>query len=179
MARYSNRYRVAFLEFFEESEMRITQWGEYATHFCIYFARHTSSIHSASRTSITATEIAKEHGIDQLYAQQILQRLRKGNLIKSIRGAQGGYQLSRPPAEITLKDILSAAEGETFEMICDSKPINETKCAPTGLCSLRDVWRDLKTEIDSFLESKRLSDLASKLPSQKDPLTQIGKKKVA
>jgi Rrf2 family cysteine metabolism transcriptional repressor len=159
--------------------MRITQWGEYATHFCIYFARHNSSIHSTNRTSITATEIAKEHNIDQLYAQQILQRLRKGNLINSIRGAQGGYQLSRDPSEISLKDILSAAEGETFEMICDSKPISETKCAPTGLCSLRGVWRELKTEIDDFLETKLLSELAIKLPAQKEELMQIGRKSMA
>ena len=159
--------------------MRITQWGEYATHFCIYFARQSSGDTSANRTSLTATEIAKEHGIDQLYAQQILQRLRKGNLIKSIRGAQGGYQLSKEPSQITLRDILSAAEGETFEMICDSKPINESKCAPTSLCSLRGVWRELKTSIDDFLETKTLLELSSKLPTQKEVLTQIGKKKVA
>ena len=156
--------------------MRITQWGEYATHFCIFFARRTAGGSSTTQASLTATEIAKEHSIDQLYAQQILQRLRKANLIKSIRGAQGGYQLCKSPTEITLKDILAAAEGETFEMICDAKPINDNRCAPSNLCSLRGVWRELKTSIDDFLESKTLAELAKELTPEKESmsLTQIG-----
>ena len=138
--------------------MRITQWGEYATHFCIYFARIAKE--SANKT-VTATEIAEAHDIDQLYAQQILQRLRKGNLILSTRGAHGGYHLSRPAKDISLRQILAAAEGETFEVICDSKPIDGTRCASGFDCSVRGIWQDLKTHIDDYLETKTLEDLSS------------------
>lgn len=135
--------------------MRVTQWGEYATHFCIYLTMQERK----GQRSVTAAEFAKMRSIDPLYAQQILQRLRKNKLIESIRGAQGGYKLSRKPEDITLKDILAAAEGDTFEMICDTKPINGKKCAPQVFCSVRTIWSDLKEHIDSFLASKTLADL--------------------
>lgn len=135
--------------------MRITQWGEYATQFCIYIAKH----HESQRRPVSATEIAESLGIDQLYAQQILQRLRRGNIIKSIRGAQGGYSLSRSVDEITLKDILTAAEGDTFEPLCTSKPIHEQKCDPNSYCGLRGVWYELREHIDQFLMSRSLRRL--------------------
>lgn len=150
--------------------MRITQWGEYATHFCIYFARIAEK---NDAVCVTATEVAKEYDIDQLYAQQILQRLRKANIIYSVRGAQGGYKLSKSSEVITLKDILSAAEGDTFEMICDSKPIDKERCSPTTDCSVRGLWQDLKTHIDSFLQDKTLKSLLEEKST--DTLIQIGR----
>ena len=152
--------------------MRVTQWGEYATHFCIFLAQQELS----GAKSVSAAQFAKSQEIDQLYAQQILQRLRKSNIIESIRGAQGGYRLTRASTQITLKDILRAAEGDTFEVICETKPINNTRCEPGNFCSLRNVWTGLKGHIDSFLETKKLSELAIEHPIQ-DIVSEIGSKK--
>lgn len=135
--------------------MRITQWGEYATQFCIYIAKQELSL----QATVSATEIASSLGVDQLYAQQILQRLRRGNIVQSVRGAQGGYRLVRSPEEITLRDILVASEGDTFEPLCESKPINAHKCAATTHCGLRGVWYELREHIDSFLTDKTLKNL--------------------
>jgi len=135
--------------------MRITQWGEYATHFCVYIAKQELG----RQSTVSATEIASSLGVDQLYAQQILQRLRKGNIVQSIRGAQGGYRLVKSPEEITLKDILVASEGDTFEPLCESKPIDAHKCAATTHCGLRGVWYELREHIDSFLNDKTLRNL--------------------
>lgn len=135
--------------------MRITQWGEYAAHFCIYLARE----HRSGRELISASEISEMLKLDLLYAQQILQRLRKGDIIKSIRGVNGGYCLTRSPDQISLKDIIVAAEGDTFEPLCENKPIDKEKCSAQSACGLRSVWYDLRTHIDNFLSSKSLHDL--------------------
>lgn len=135
--------------------MRITQWGEYATQFCIFIAKQELT----QQKTVNATEIAASLGVDQLYAQQILQRLRRGNIIQSVRGAQGGYRLTKSVEELTLKDILVAAEGDTFEPICDSKPIDEHKCAASTYCGLRGVWYELREHIDKFLTARTLKDL--------------------
>ncbi len=135
--------------------MRITQWGEYATHFCIFLAKE----HQSGRELTSASELAEVLKLDLLYAQQILQRLRKGNIIKSIRGVNGGYCLTKSAEEISLKDILVAAEGDTFEPLCENKPIDKDRCSSESTCGLRGVWYELRTHIDSFLESRSLKDL--------------------
>lgn len=155
--------------------MRITQWGEYAAHFCMYLAKNEAS----GKKSTSAAEIAKSLEIDILYAQQILQRLRKNNIIESIRGPQGGYRLGRPTAEITLKDILVAAEGDTFEIICDTKPINmTTRCTPGSHCALRGIWGELKEHVDAFLVQRTLSELTTLHEPSSTLVDQIGRASV-
>jgi Rrf2 family protein len=135
--------------------VRVTQWGEYAAHFCIFLGQE----HARGRDLVSASEISDALKVDLLYAQQILQRLRKGNLVKSIRGVHGGYCLANTPDQISLRDILVAAEGDTFEPMCDTKPIDKDKCSSTGACGLRGVWYELREHIDSFLSARSLSDL--------------------
>ncbi len=136
--------------------MRITQWGEYGVHFSVMLARAEREGHR----TVGAAEVAKVQGVDVQYAQQIFQRLRKGNIVESVRGPQGGYRLARPAVEITLKDILLASEGDTFEVICDTKPLDGPRCAPSGLCGLRPIWHGLKAHVDSFLNQYNLEALS-------------------
>ncbi|MBP9838691.1 MAG: Rrf2 family transcriptional regulator [Proteobacteria bacterium] len=135
--------------------MRITQWGEYGIHFSLFLAKQEKK----GIASVGASEIAESQGIDTRYAQQILQRLRKGNIVKSVRGPQGGYKLTKSPAEITLLDILIAAEGDSFEVICNSKPIDNHRCAPKKSCGLRGIWHNLKDLVNNFLSDYTLEKL--------------------
>lgn len=146
--------------------MRITQWEEYAAQFCIYIAKQESD----RRATVSASEIATSLGVDTLYAQQILQRLRRGKIIESVRGAQGGYRLQRSSDEITLKDILVASEGYTFEPLCQTRPICDQKCSTSNHCGLRGVWYELRGHIDVFLIGKTLKHLLD-LDSEIVPLT--------
>lgn len=107
--------------------------------------------------SVGAAELAYAQDIPLQYTQQILQRLRKGGLIQSVRGPGGGYLLSEDPADINLKDILYAAEGETFEVICDNNTIFEDCAEAKRSCALKPVWHELKESIDSLLEGKTLA----------------------
>lgn len=135
--------------------MRITQWGEYGVHCCIFLAQQ----HELGRQTLSAAEIAESQTIDLQYTQQILQRLRKNGIVQSVRGPQGGYRLSRAAAEITLLDILVAEEGETFQIICETKPLTSERCSPGALCNLRPVWYELREHIDDFLQNITLDQL--------------------
>ncbi len=137
--------------------MRITQWGEYGVHCSVYIA----SRHVQGSETVGAAEVAKSQGLPLQYAQQILHRLRKGGIIESIRGPQGGYRLVRAAKEIRLRDILVAAEGNTFEVICDTKPLNLPRCLD-GSCFLRPIWQDLKQQINDYLEHFTLEDLVTR-----------------
>jgi len=146
--------------------MRVTKWGEYGILCCLHLARQQLGELSAGSASlipnnapIGALEISKAHGIPLQYAQQILHRLRKGGIIKSVRGPRGGFKLVRSPATTNLKDVLYAAEGHTFHLICDDNPIHDNCSQAAKDCGLRWVWNDLKTAVDGLLESRSLLDL--------------------
>ena len=109
--------------------------------------------------SVSAAEIAFSQEIPLQYAQQILQRLRKGKLIDSLRGPGGGYYLAKNPNLISLKDILSVAEGETFEVICEVNAIYDDCGAEHSHCALRPVWYELRNAINHVLENKSLTSL--------------------
>lgn len=132
--------------------MRITRWGEYGIQCSIYIASREKS----ENPLVNAQEVADSQNIPVDYTRQILQRLKNGGVIKTLRGPQGGYLLSRPPTEITLADILRAAEGDTFEIICNTDPLGNEKCMPESNCAMRTVWHELHDHIESFLKARTL-----------------------
>ena len=137
--------------------MRITQWGEYGT-LAMMFVSEQKSL---GKSAVTANEVAKSLAIDIQYAHQILQKLRKGSLIESVRGPKGGYQLSKTQEEVTLYDIIKACEGETFEVICEHRPIKHPDCMVGAYCSLKVIWNELSVHIDVYLKSVTLAKLVS------------------
>ncbi|MCO6429259.1 MAG: Rrf2 family transcriptional regulator [Deltaproteobacteria bacterium] len=149
--------------------MRITQWGEYGVHCCCYIAAR----HAAGHHTVSASEISEVQAIDILYAQQILQKLRRGGLVNSVRGPQGGYKLSRNPNEITLLDVLKVCEGDSFEIICESKPLDMERCNASRFCSLRPIWYKFKNHIDHFLSGYTIQDLVDSA-SEADVPVKIG-----
>ena len=137
--------------------MRITQWGEYGIHCAVTIAQ------AEKRTSspVGAEYISKGLNIDLQYTQQILQRLRRKGIIKSIRGPHGGYCLAKSAEQITLHDILAASEGNTLEVICETKPLQRDVCLSGGPCYLRNIWQLLRKHINGFLAGYTLRDLAA------------------
>ncbi len=135
--------------------MHITQWGEYGIQCSAFIAKRER----AGALVVSAHEIADAQKIDLQYAQQILHRLKRNDVIKSVRGPHGGYGLNARPDQITLHDILLACEGNTFDIICEVKPINADRCDQSSPCNLRPIWYKLKTHINEFLTGYTLADL--------------------
>lgn len=133
--------------------MRITTWAEYGLICALHLARKNSE------GPVTGREIAENEKLPGDYVEQIMLRLRRAEIVKSTRGAKGGYMLARPAREISVKDVLQASELATFDLHCVSHPVNEERCADSGDCSIRPVWMLLQQRIDEVLASVLLSDL--------------------
>lgn len=139
--------------------MRITTWAEYGVICTLHLAQR------ASVGPVTGREIAAKERLPADYVEQILLRLRRAGVVKSTRGAKGGYMLSRPPGEITMRDVIHASELETFDLHCVSHPVEEDRCSSAHNCSIRPVWLMLQRRIDDVLESVTLADLLHDEPT--------------
>ena len=142
--------------------MRITTWAEYGVICALHLARR------GEKGPVTGRDIAAQERLPADYVEQILLRLRRAGVITSTRGARGGYMLSRPPEEISIRAVIHASELETFDLHCLSHPVEEDRCAASHSCSIRPVWVLLQTKIDDVLESVCLADLLHDEPAVRE-----------
>ena len=133
--------------------MRITTQAEYGLICALHLARRTGD------GPVTGREIAARERLPADYVEQIMLKLRRADIVKSTRGAHGGYRLSRPSDQISVRDVMNASEHSTFDVHCGSHPVEEERCSSAHDCSIRPVWMLLQRRIDEVLESVRLSDL--------------------
>ena len=133
--------------------MRITTQAEYGLICALHLARRTDE------GPITGREIAALERLPGDYVEQIMLKLRRSGIVRSTRGAHGGYTLARAADEISVHDVISAAEHSTFEVHCTSHPVEEARCSSAHDCSIRPVWVLLQRRIDDVLQGVRLSDL--------------------
>ncbi|SRR6266540_3745813 len=142
--------------------MRITTWAEYGVICALNLAKRASSV------PVTGRDIAAQERLPGDYVEQILLRLRRAGVIKSTRGARGGYMLAKTPAEISLREVIHASELETFDLHCVSHPVEEGRCAASHNCSIRPVWVMLQQKIDDVLSSVSLADLLEDEPTVRE-----------
>ena len=133
--------------------MRITTQAEYGLICALHLARRIDE------GPVTGREIAAQERLPGDYVEQIMLKLRRSGIVKSTRGAHGGYALAREPDQISVHDVISAAEHSTCEVHCTSHPVEEARCSSAHDCSIRPVWMLLQRRIDDVLQGVRLSDL--------------------
>jgi len=133
--------------------VRITTLAEYGVICALHLARRVSE------GPITGREIAARERLPVDYVEQILLRLRRAEIVRSTRGAHGGYALARGPEEISIRDVIAASEMTTFDLHCVSHPVEEERCSASHGCSIRPVWLLLQQKIDDVLGGIHLSDL--------------------
>jgi len=139
--------------------VRITTWAEYGIICALHLAKRVGD------GPVTGREIAATERLPADYVEQILLRLRRAEIIRSTRGAHGGYALARPAAEVSVRDVIAASELSTFDLHCVSHPVGEERCADSGNCSIRPVWVLLQQKIDEVLQSVNLEDLMEDEPA--------------
>ncbi|MBM4194641.1 MAG: Rrf2 family transcriptional regulator [Gemmatimonadetes bacterium] len=139
--------------------MRITTWAEYGVICALHLAKR------AAEPAVNGRDLAAREQLPPDYVEQILLRLRRAGLVTSTRGARGGYSLARPAAEITVREIIAAAELVTFDLHCESHPVDEVRCSTSHDCSIRPVWMMLQRRIDEVLQSVSLADLLQTEPT--------------
>lgn len=139
--------------------MRITTWAEYGLICSLHLARRFGD------GPVTGREIATREKLPADYVEQILLRMRRAGIVSSIRGAHGGYVLAHHPADITVRQVVSASEHSTFDLRCVTHPVAEDRCSDASNCSIRPVWMMLQQRIDDALESVHLADLLMDEPA--------------
>lgn len=103
--------------------------------------------------------IAEHQDISEPYLEQLISLLRKSGLVKSVRGAQGGYQLAMPAEEITVGDILRALEGPIAPTDCVSEEENYD-CERLDYCVTRLIWEKIRDSISNVVDNITLQDMA-------------------
>ncbi len=127
--------------------MQITKKSQYALRAMIVLAKRKKEVQSLRF-------ISKEENISFDYLEKIFSKLEKGGLVKSKRGAAGGYLLSRAPAKITIKDIFDAVGEPVFIVDCIGK-----KCPRDDICRASRAWKKINKTVEESLSSIKLSTL--------------------
>src|ERR1700722_6676888 len=109
-------------------------------------------------------EIAATQSIPENYLRRLLIELKRGGLVLSQKGPNGGYMLARPPARITMADVVEIIEGDYMpaESLEDAP---NSFCPRDGGCPMRDVWREVRDSVVGILRSATLQSLAERRKS--------------
>jgi Rrf2 family iron-sulfur cluster assembly transcriptional regulator len=135
--------------------MKLSTKGRYAVMAMVDLASHSRG------NPVALADIAERQEISLSYLEQLFGKLRKGGLVKSVRGPGGGYLLSRVPQQTRISDIILAVD----------EPIQTTRCSPgtpagchnnKGRCLTHDLWEELGNQIYLYLSSVSLSDICER-----------------
>ncbi|SMB95640.1 transcriptional regulator, BadM/Rrf2 family [Desulfonispora thiosulfatigenes DSM 11270] len=105
--------------------------------------------------------IAKNQSLSEHYLEQLMSSLRKGGLVNSIRGAQGGYILAKTPENINIGDIIRILEGPIAPVNCVSEDGNND-CDNIDNCATRCLWKNIQEKVVEVLDSTTLASLVNK-----------------
>ncbi|WP_440909253.1 Rrf2 family transcriptional regulator [Candidatus Pelagibacter sp.] len=132
--------------------MKLTSKGRYAVMALVDIAKFDSI------NPVSLRDISLRQGISIDYLEQIFSKLKKYEIVKSIRGIQGGYILNRKPSEIKLNNIFDAVDEKVKTVQC--KKESKKSCnGKSTKCVTHDLWNELETHINTFFEQKSLEDL--------------------
>ena len=107
---------------------------------------------------ISLRDISIRQGISLVYLEQLFLKLKKNEIVKSIRGKKGGYTLNKVPSEIKISDILSAVEEKVKTIGCQKH--SKKGCnGKSAKCITHNLWDDLETHINNFFEKNTLKDI--------------------
>ncbi len=127
--------------------MKLTTKGRYAVTAMMDLALH------AKIDCVSLVDVADRQSISLSYLEQLFRSLKKSGLVNSVRGAKGGYMLAKSDREISLADILVAAD-EQINLACGG-----SNCSDDNRCLTHGLWTNLSTQFYEFLDSKSLYDL--------------------
>ena len=132
--------------------MKLTNKGRYA----VMAMADLAKINAKQPTNLT--DISLRQGISISFLEQIFSKLKKNDIVKSIRGTNGGYILSKDPSQIKLANILNAVDEEVKTVQC--KKESKKGCnGKASKCITHNLWDELAIHINDFFEQKNLKDL--------------------
>ncbi len=143
--------------------MRLTTKGQYAVRAMVNLA--CRACHPEGKP-VALKDISESEGISLAYLEQLFVKLRKGELVRSVRGPGGGYILARDPADINVGEVITVVEEPLNPVAClDS---DATKCEKSPTCITQKVWKGLGNRIKEFLSSVTIEELAKEVEESGD-----------
>lgn len=139
--------------------MRLSTKGRYGARAMLDLALNSG------KGPVLLREIAKRQEVSEKYLEHSITTLRKAGLVRSIRGARGGYVLAKLPSQIRLSEIMEVLEGSMAPVECVDDP---QVCQRAQLCVTRDIWAKMKEAIDNILESITLQDMVERQNRKKN-----------
>lgn len=115
---------------------------------------------------IPLKEIAARQEISEKYLEQIMMQLNRSGLVRSVRGAQGGYMLAKTPEDITVGAVLRVLEGSLCPVDCVD---GAGDCPRMARCATIGVWTRLKAAVESVVDHTTLADLAEEFRLKNPP----------
>lgn len=141
--------------------MKLSTKGRYGLRALIDLAKY-SEIEPVSINSIAARQ-----GLSERYLEQLMALLKKAGLVKSIRGASGGYTLARSADDISVGDVLRALEGNLEPVDCPAFTGQEG-CESAGGCVTKYVWKRINESINQTVDKMKISELVEESKQLKD-----------
>ncbi len=135
--------------------MQITRREEYALKGIVFLARQPG------KKVTLVGEVSRVQKIPEKFLAKIFQRLAKAGLLRSIRGAGGGFLLRRPADEITMREVLEALEGPLAINRC---LLRKGECAEELGCPLHEVWEEAQEGLLKVLDGTTIEDLVKRIP---------------
>ena len=132
--------------------MRLTTKGRYAVTAMLDLAVH------GGEGAVSLADIARRQGISQSYLEQLFAKLRRKNLVVSVKGPGGGYRLQRDPALICVADIVDSVNESVDATRCAGK----ADCQHGETCLSHQLWADLSEQIHRFLSGMDLASILAK-----------------
>ncbi len=130
--------------------MKISTKGRYGTRLIIDIAVN------GANGPVLLKDISKRQQISEKYLSQIVIQLKNLGLLTSVRGSKGGYNLAKKTSQITLLDIITAAEGSVCLVDCVD---DEKSCKRASRCVSRDIWRNLARGVKDMMRSITLESM--------------------
>lgn len=148
--------------------MKLSTRGRYALRAMIELTK----LQGNKTNPISLREISLRQDISLTYLEQLFNKLKKAQLVKSVRGVEGGYLLAQKAEQISAADIIRAVEGPIFISACVSQQVHikskaREKCTKVDNCIAKSLWEELTIAINQILEKKSLMDLCNSILEEK------------
>ncbi len=132
--------------------MKMSTKGRYGLRLMVSLAMHYGD------GPVRVDTVAAEQGISANYIHVLMGGLKAAGLVRAIRGPNGGYELTRKPAEITALDVVTVLEGDTMPVECVVQP---GLCPRAATCPTREVWCQVTASVNGILQGLTLEALAA------------------
>lgn len=152
--------------------VKLSTRGDYAVRVVLELTE------AGAATTLSAHELGERTGVSEKYLTLLMRELQTKGIVRSTRGAGGGFTLGKAPEEITVGDVVRVMDGPLAPIACASVtahvPCPTYRCQTETTCVLRDMWSDVRNAIAAVVDKTTFADLAERRRAQYAGVSEAG-----